>query len=327
VDAENQDYVLTSVRHEAADASVAGDGDSHYANTFACMPARVIFRPARTTPWPAVQGPQTAVVAGPAGDEIYVDKYGRVKVQFFWDRQGKMDENSSCWIRVSQSWAGKNWGAAFHPRVGQEVVVDFLEGDPDRPLITGRVYNAVQTQPYDLPGDKTRSGIKSRSSKGGGADDFNELRFEDKKGSEDVYFHAQKDFHRVVENDDDLKVGHDQTIEIKNNRTETVKEGDEKVAVEKGNREVTIDMGNDTLTIKMGNQTTKLNLGKSETEAMQSIELKVGQSSVKLDQTGVTIKGLTVSVEGQLQTSVKGMMTQIGGDAMLQQSGGVIMIG
>jgi type VI secretion system secreted protein VgrG len=257
-------------------------------------------------------------VTGPTGEEIYVDKHGRVKVHFFWDRAGPRDENSSCWVRVAQNWAGKNWGLVFHPRVGQEVVVDFLEGDPDRPLITGRVYNAVQTPPYDLPAEQTRSGLKTRSTKGGGADNSNELRFEDKKGSEDIFFHAEKDFHREVENDDDLKVGRDQTIEVKNNLTEKVKEG---------NRSVEISMGNETLTVKMGDQTTKISLGKSRTEAMQSIELKVGQSSVKLDQMGVTIKGMTVSIEGQVQTQVKGMMTTISADALLQQSGGVIMIG
>ena len=226
---------------------------------------------------PGDAGPQTAVVVGPAGEEIYVDKYGRVKVHFFWDRAGPKDENSSCWIRVSQNWAGKNWGLVFHPRIGQEVVVDFLEGDPDRPLITGRVYNAVQTPPYELPADQTQSGLKTRSSKGGGADNFNELRFEDKKDSEDIFFHAEKDFHREVENDDDLKVGHDQTIEVKNNLTEKVKQG---------NRAVEISMGNETLTVKMGDQTTKIDLGKSATEAMQSIELKVGQSSVKIGPDG-----------------------------------------
>src|SRR5262249_23092857 len=162
----------------------------------------------------------------------YTEKYGRVKVQFHWDREGKQDENSSCWIRVAENWAGKNWGMVFHPRIGQEVIVDSLEGDPDRPIITGRVYNAQQMPPYPLPANQTQSGLKTRSSKGGGADDFNELRFEDAKDKEDIYFHAQKDFHRVVEHDDDLKVGHDQTLEIKNNRTEVIKEGDEKVTLE-----------------------------------------------------------------------------------------------
>jgi type VI secretion system secreted protein VgrG len=304
----------------------AADGESHYSNVFTCMPFALPFRPLCSTPEPFVHGSHTATVVGPAGEEIFTDKYSRVKVQFHWDRQGKNDADSSCWVRVGTPWAGKQWGMIHIPRIGQEVIVDFLEGDPDQPIIVGSVYNAEQMPPYKLPDNKTQSGIKSRSSLHGGADDFNELRLEDKKGSEDIYFHAQKDFHRMVENDDDLKVGHDQTIEIKNDRTETVKEGNEKVTVEKGNRDVKISMGNDTLKISMGNQQTNIDLGKSETEAMQSIELIVGQSSVKLDQTGVTIKGMMITIEGQIQVQVKGMMTQIQGTAMLQEQGVIIMI-
>jgi type VI secretion system secreted protein VgrG len=174
--------------------------------------------------------------------------------------------------------------------------------------------------------------LKTRSSKNGTPENYNELRFEDKKSSEEIYFHAEKDFNRVVENNDTIKVGSNkaddgsQTIEIWKNRTETIKTGDKKSKVEMGNRDVQIDMGNDALTIKMGNQTTKLDLGKSETEAMQSIELKVGQSSVKVDQTGVTIKGLVIKVEGTVQTTVKGLMTQINGDAMLMTKGGITMM-
>jgi uncharacterized protein involved in type VI secretion and phage assembly len=140
---------------------------------------------------PIVQGPQTAIVVGPAGDEIYTDKYGRVKVQFHWDRYGKKDQNSSCWIRVSHPWAGQNWGMIAIPRIGQEVIVEFLEGDPDRPIITGRVYNADQMPPYALPANMTQTGIKTRSTKGGGVANFNEIRFEDKKGAEQVYIHAE----------------------------------------------------------------------------------------------------------------------------------------
>jgi type VI secretion system secreted protein VgrG len=350
---ENKGYVITAIRHTALDESyLSGPGGKQmYSNTFTCIPDSVSYRPPRRTPRPIVYGPQTAVVVGPKGEEIYTDKYGRVKVQFFWDRQGKKDENSSCWIRVAELWAGKNWGMVFHPRIGQEVMVEFLEGDPDRPIITGRVYNAEQMPPYALPANQTQSGVKSRSSKGGGADDFNELRFEDKKDSEEVYFHAQKDFNRVVENNDTLKVGSakaddgSQTIEIWKDRTETVKTGNEKVTIEQGNRDVIvkmgndthkvqmgnrdvqIDMGNDTLTIKMGNQTTKLNLGQSSTEALQSIELKVGQSSVKLDQMGVTIKGMTINIQGQIQTQVQGLMTQLSATAMMQISGAITMIG
>ena len=197
--------------------------------------------------------------------------------------------------------------------------------------------------PYALPDNKTQSGFKTDSSQG--SDGSNELRFEDLKGSEDIYFHAEKDFHRVVDNDDDLKVLNDQTIEITKNRTETVKEGDETITIGQGNRSITvkqgddthtvkmgnravvIEMGNDSLNIKMGNQTTKLDLGKSETEAMQSIELKVGQSSIKVDQMGVTIKGMMISIEGQVQTQVKGMMTMVSADVMLQAKGAITMIG
>ncbi|MCU0959988.1 MAG: type VI secretion system tip protein VgrG [Pirellulaceae bacterium] len=346
---KNKSYVITSIQHSIREpmayASGDRDVDSTYANTFTCIPDSVQFRPARITPKPVVNGIQTAVVVGPAGEEIYVDKYGRVKVQFFWDREGKKDDNSTCWIRVAQNWAGEKWGMLFHPRIGQEVVVDFLEGDPDRPLIIGSVYNAEQMPPYDLPGDKTQSGVKSRSTKQGAAANFNELRFEDKKGEEHIYFHAEKDFERIVENNDTLKVGFDkkddgnQKIEIFNNQD--VKVGtaqsadgsqtlqvwkDQTTTLKTGDRAVTIEMGNDTLNIKMGNQTTKLDLGKSSTEALQSIELKVGQSSVKVDQMGVTIKGLMLKIEGTMMTQVKGMMTQVNGDAMLTVKGGLTMI-
>src|SRR5205085_3782761 len=165
-------------------------------------------------PHQIVSGCQTAVVVGPSGEEIFTDKYGRVKVQFFWDRQGKEDDESSCWIRVSQPWAGKNWGAIWIPRIGQEVVVDFLEGDPDRPLIVGRVYNAAQTVPYDLPANSTQSGFKSRSSKEGGGANFNEIRFEDKKGSEMDTIHAEKDQTIDVEHNERHWVGHDRTKTI-----------------------------------------------------------------------------------------------------------------
>jgi len=335
-------WAIVSVRHDAHDDSQLNAGGSQgYGNEILAIPADTVFRPRRMTPKPYIHGLQTAVVTGPDGEEIFVDKYGRVKVLFFWDR----DKSNSCWIRVAQGIAGRNWGMQYLPRIGQEVVVSFLEGDPDRPLITGSVYNADNMPPYALPANKTQSGFKTRSSKSGGADNFNELRFEDEKGSEDIVFHAEKDFHREVEHDDNLKVGNDQVVEITNNRTETVKNGNETVTVKTGNRAVTVEtgndsheikqgnrdvkisMGNDSLEISMGNQTTKLSLGSSSTEAMQSITLKVGGNSITIDQTGITIKGLMVSIEGQTQTQVKGLMTQINGDAMLQLKGGITMIG
>jgi len=169
---------------------------------------------------PVIHGTQTAIVVGPPGEEIYVDKYGRVKVQFHWDREGKYDDKSSCWIRVSQNWAGKRWGAMFIPRVGQEVIVDFIEGDPDRPIITGRVYNGASMPPYDLPADKTRSAIKSYSYKGGGG--FNELRFEDKKGSEQIFIQAQKDQDIRVKNVLKEFIGRDTHLIVKHDQLNSV---------------------------------------------------------------------------------------------------------
>jgi type VI secretion system secreted protein VgrG len=341
---ENQEYVLTAVEHEAIEGSYEGNRkQTHYGNRFTCMPSKVPFRPARSTPRPVVKGLQTAVVVGPKGEEIYTDKYGRVKVQFFWDRLGKKDENSSCWIRVAENWAGKNWGMVFHPRIGQEVIVDFLEGDPDRPLITGRVYNAQQMPPYPLPANQTQSGVKTRSSKGGGADDFNELRFEDAKVKEDIYFHAEKDFHRMVENDDDLKVGHDQTLEIKHNRTEVVKEGDEKVTLEKGqrtheikkddtlkvdgSRAITVKQDH-TTTVKQGDYEITVEQAGVTIQAMNEIHLKVGQSSIVINQQGITLQGLTIKIEGQVQAEMSGIMTKVEAKGTLQLIGkGMTTIG
>jgi type VI secretion system secreted protein VgrG len=313
----NDTYLLTSVTHEAS-SNVPDDTVAGYSNSFAAIPATMPYRPTQTTVKPTVPHLQTAVVVGKQGEEIWTDKYGRVKVQFHWDREGKMDENSSCWVRVAQNWAGKRWGTTFLPWIGQEVIVDFLEGDPDQPIIIGSVYNAEQMPPYELPENKTQSGIKTRSSKGGDSTNFNEIRFEDKKGEEQILIHAEKN--------QDIEVENDETTHVKHDRTVIVETGNDLHQIKQGNREVQIDMGNDTLTIKMGNQVTTLNLGKSETEAMQSIELKVGQSSIKLDQTGVTIKGMVITVDGQIQTQVKGLITQVNADAMLQIKGGITMI-
>jgi type VI secretion system secreted protein VgrG len=357
---QNREYLILSTDYEIVSdeyesrMGFAAEARDPFACNFTAMDRRVPFRPTRITPKPLVQGPQTAVVVGAAGDEIHTDEYGRVKVHFHWDRHDESNENSSCWIRVSHPWAGKTWGTIAIPRIGQEVIVDFLEGDPDQPIITGRAYNAEQMPPYALPDNATQSGTKSRSSKGGDGTSFNELRFEDKKGQEEVYFHAEKDFNRVVENNDTLKVGFEkkgagnQTIEVYNDQNETignsqtVKIGsaqaasgsqtvevwkDQTVTVKVGNRDVTVEMGNDALKLKMGNRSVKLDLGKITEEALQSIELKVGQSSVKIDQMGVTIKGMMVKINGTVMTEVKGLMTKVEGSAMLNIGGGITMIG
>jgi len=381
-------YVLTSVQHEAhlADVGRSGAGGFHYENHFSCIPAALPFRPGRRAPRPRVQGCQTAIVVGPAGEEIFTDSYGRVKVQFNWDRDGKKDGKSSCWLRVGTPWAGKQWGMVHIPRIGNEVIVDFIDGDPDQPIITGMIYNPDSMPPYALPEHKTRSGIKTRSSTKGTADHFNEIRFEDKKGSEEIYIHAETNMNTVVENSQYLEVGvskndpgeqksvihgdqdltikkgnqtvtiekGDQTIAVvegsrtltvsqdqktivekgdrsvvvdKGNQTHTIDKGDDTTAVKMGNQTVQLDMGNQDIILKMGNRTVKLNLGKISEEAMQGIELKVGQSSVLIDQTGVTIKGMMIKVEGQISTEVKGLMTTVKADAILTAKGSLTMIG
>jgi len=250
----NQSYLLTAVRHlatEGGDYEVGSGGDEEfsYRNTFECIPFSTPFRPPRVTPQPFVQGCQTAMVVGPAGEEIYTDKYGRVKVQFHWDREGKKNENSSCWIRVSQPWAGKGYGSVAIPRIDQEVIVDFLEGDPDQPLIVGRVYNAEQMPPTGLPNAGMVSGIKSNSTPGGGG--YNEMTMDDTKGKEKVNIHAQYDMNTTVEHDDtQTVVSGNRTINVKTGtHTETIK-GDTAVTIQTGNHSLIVQTGTHTEVIK-----------------------------------------------------------------------------
>jgi type VI secretion system secreted protein VgrG len=206
-------YLLTSVEHRATQPGrwTSADQAEHYVNRFTCIPKEMQFRPQRVTPRPQLSSIQTAMVVGPEGEEIYTDEYGRVKVQFHWDREGKRDENTSCWIRVSQSHAGKSFGGIDIPRIGEEVVVSFLEGDPDRPLITGRVYHQEAMPPFSLPGEKTRSGLKSQTYKGVG---YNEMSMDDTPGKEQIRIHGQYNLDTVIE--------HDETHTIHNNRTKKV---------------------------------------------------------------------------------------------------------
>jgi len=302
-------YLLTAVNHEASSNLRIGGGEAFYSNTFTCIPGQVLYRPARITPRPVVMGPQTAVVVGRSGEEIDPDKYGRVKVQFHWDRLGKKNEKSSCWIRVAQVWAGKNWGGMYIPRIGQEVIVDFLEGDPDQPIITGRVYNADQMPPYDLPSNQTQSGIKSRSSKGGGTANFNEIRFEDKKGQEEVYVHAERNLTTVVEASESRSVG--------NSRTTTIQK-DETLTIKQGNRNETLEKGNDTLKVNLGNITIEAPAGKYSLSAKDveitgttSVKIVCGASSIEMTPATITIKSPTIEINGSALTTVKGGLVKI----------------
>ena len=208
-------------RYEARIGNGGGAGGIEtYTNDFIAIPDSVPFRPSRLTPDPVVRGPETGVVVGPKGEEVFVDEFGRIKVQFYWDRQGKNDQNSSGWIRVAQPWAGKQWGTLFIPRVGDEVLIDFLHGDLSRPIVVGSLYNGEHRPPVSLPAGQTITTIKSSSTKGGGGS--NEMRFEDKQGSEEIYLHGQRDWRTVVEHDQYEAIGNNQTVEIAGNRSETV---------------------------------------------------------------------------------------------------------
>ena len=282
-DDQNATYLVTRVAIQVrANESESGGGAADFHCSFSAIPNAQQFRPARLTPKPSVQGPQSAVVTGPAGEEIFTDKYGRVRVQFHWDRTRKGNDKSSCWVRVSHPWAGKSFGAIHIPRIGQEVIVDFLEGDPDQPIITGRVYNAAQMPPWELPANATQSGILTRSSKGGSAANANSLRFEDKKGAEQVWLHAEKNQDIEVENDETHWVGHDrtktvdhdETNHIKHDRTETV-DNNETITVH-GMRTETVDK-NETITIHQNRTETvdlneKITIGVNRTESVGANE-------------------------------------------------------
>ncbi|MBZ9983443.1 MULTISPECIES: type VI secretion system tip protein TssI/VgrG [unclassified Mesorhizobium] len=252
---QNQEYLVVSAEYRLFDPGYRAQADvesESFKVVLGVAPTALPYRPPRTTPRPIMRGPQTATVVGPSGEEIFTDKHARVKVQFHWDRVGKKDQNSSCFVRVSQSWAGSGWGFIQIPRIGQEVIVDFIEGDPDLPIITGRVYNASQMPPYGLPGNATQSGWKSDSSKGGGG--YNELMFEDKAGSELVNFQAQKDHNLLIKHDRTKLVQHDQSDRIDHDAKHSV------------GHNLDEDVGNNK-TVKIGvDQTT--NIGSNDTETV-----------------------------------------------------------
>lgn len=263
----NAKHVVRSVQHHAE--------QERYSNSFETLPPTTAFRPPRLTPRPVVAGSHTARVVGPSGEEIWTDAHGRIKVQFPWDRLGKKDEKSSCWVRVSQMWAGKGWGALFLPRIGQEVVVSYVDGDPDRPLVSGSVYNGTNPTPVALPGMSSQSTIRSNSTKGG--EGFNELRFEDKKDAEEFYLHAQKDMR----------------VEIENDLSTTVMAGNEVHAVTKGNRTVKVDTGNETHSVK---GTRALDITGNETHGNKADFTQTVTGNYELKVTG----NLVIDVTGTL---------------------------
>lgn len=328
-DSMNTSYVLTEIQHSASVGStygVGGGGKDSYSNHFTCIPATVPFRPARVTPKPFVQGPQTAVVVGKSqgqssgdggsgdGEEIWVDKYGRVIVLFPWDRKG----DCSCWVRVSQERAGEGWGSVNIPRVGQEVIVSFIEGDPDRPVITGRVYNANLMPPYPLPDNQSRTTLMTRTTPGGGADNCNELRFEDKDGAEQVFLRAEYDLDIRVKNDAREWIGNNRNLIVTNDQLESV--------------------GNDQHTQVTSNRMDKV-FGDSNVQVLGNLNEKVGQTlslqvgenlyeksgTTWAHEAGETIHlkaGMTVIIEAATQLSLK-----VGGNFIDISPAGVSIVG
>lgn len=326
-------FLIREVIHEAHDEThLTGDGTAAYTNSMVLMPGDRIWRQTMPRPRPVMAGIHNALVTGPSGEEIHCDEYGRVKLHFLWDRAGPKDDSSSCWVRVAQGVAGRWGGSWMLPRVGDEVLVAFLNGDPDRPVVIGSVFNADQKPIYALPANKTQSGIKTRSSKGGGSFNFNELRFEDKQGSEEISVQAEKDMTLLIKNDrtETIKGTRTETIEknqtatIKGNRTETL-DGKHTETV-KLDRSTTVSQGNDSLVVSMGNISAKASAGKIEMEAMQSITLVCGQSKIEITPASITIQSVTVNVTGTAMLSTKGPMAQHSADGMMTIKGGVVMI-
>jgi type VI secretion system secreted protein VgrG len=328
----NKAYLLTAVRHVATqnDYQVGGSGGGDeltYQNNFECIPFSTPFRPQRVTPQPFVQGCQTAVVVGPGGEEIYTDKYGRVKVQFHWDREGKKNENSSCWIRVSHPWAGQGWGAISIPRIGQEVIVDFLEGDPDQPIIVGRVYNAEQMPPFGMPGGAVVSGIKSNSTKGGGG--FNEISMNDTKGTELINIHAQYDQQKKVEHDERVKIGNDRTEEVVRNETITIGHDrtekvvhDEAILIQHDKSEVvnhdrSLQVDHDKTEHVVHNKSIQVGGDHSE-KVSGSMAITVGSTL-----TESVLVNYAESVGGAMELTVGGALAITAGGLMAETVGGV----
>lgn len=320
----NAEYLVIETRSTIS-ADIGTGGAMHFETEFHAQGTTHVYRSPRRTPKPFIRGPQTAFVVCKSGEEIWTDEYGRVKVQFHWDRDGQNDEKSSCWIRCAQSWASKNWGAMFIPRKGQEVIVHFLEGDPDRPIITGTVYNANSMPPYDLPGNATRSTIKSNSSKGGNG--FNEIRFEDKAGSEEFYMHAQKDMTIDVINNRAITVEQgDETKQIQQGKQTTTVQGDTSLTVQQGNHSITISTGNHSMTVSTGSASMTVTQAIT-LQSNMSITLQVASNSIVINASGITINGAMVTVTGTATAQVTAPSTMITGSAMLELTGGALMIG
>jgi len=332
---EGKGYILTRVEHAASsEASYWAEAPSEiegYHNSFRCIPDTVMFRPERRTEKPLIQSVQTAEVTGPPGEEIFTDKHGRVKVQFHWDREGQKDDKTSCWMRVSQSHAGKGWGAIDIPRIGEEVIVSFIDGDPDRPIITGRIYNAGQTPPFGLDGadnskNKVISGMKSKTYKGSG---YNEFTLDDTPGKEKITVHGQFDMATTIEHDDTQHIKNNRKIDVDGTHTETIKK-DTTIKITEGKLvhdvvaktaeyhvkgKVTEKYDNAQETTVVNNITIKSTTGEILIDAAEKITLHTGSSKIELIKDGsINITGVKLKIHGSESVDTDGdKVTTTGG--------------
>ena len=348
--AESVEYVIRSVSSSGHDHSpVAGGGASDYANRIVAFPSATTWREKFVTPRPVMAGIHSAVVIGDAGEEIHSETYGRVKVSFFWDHRKTITADNGIWVRVIQPWAGDAWGWQSLPRVGCEVAVAFFDGDPDRPVIVGGLYNADMMPVFPITGQQTKTGLRTRSTTGGSSSTFSEFSIDDNKGSELVFLHAEKDMFTEIENNGTVTVGNNETIAVKNDQsitinnnrsltvsgTETIKvDGAQTVTLKQG-RTTTINASGDSLTVDNGGISMtaaqsdiaiEANTGNITLTAMNSIKFTVGGNSIEINAEGVTINATKVSVQGQAMVQIQGPMTQVSADGMMTLKGGVMML-
>ena len=361
------DYEDDDTENASLDERLEKDDENTdvYRCEFEVIPKTNPFRAKLATHWPEISGIETAIVTGPPGEEIHTDTFGRIKVQFHWDRLGENNHNSSCWVRCMMPWTGKGWGMISVPRIGQEVVIQFEQGDPDRPICIGMLFNDNTMPAYPLPDNMTQTGIVTRSTKGGSVDTFNELIFEDRIDEEFVRLQSEKDYKETIKNNAEITIGMekmdpgDLTQTIYHTKTETIKTGDHVFTVEEGNQTVfvktdhaetvegksnveitgdyvqtisegnvnrTVSSGDESLTVSAGNYSLDTTAGKIEVTAAQSIELSVGANSILIDQSGITISGTMISIEGTTTLDAKSKTTTVKGDVLLVLKGGLTTV-
>lgn len=364
-DTAPEEWLILSVVHSAFDETFITDGGgAAYSNTFMLQPASRPYRPQRVPKKPVMPGVQSAIVVGPSGEEIHADDFGRIKVRFLWDRSTAKDDRAcEIWVRVAQPAAGKWGGTFFLPRVGDEVLVAFTDGDPDKPVVIGSLYNQeapVDAEHFKRDGANPMSGLRTRSTKAGRSDNGHVIRFNDTKSAEEFYIQSERDLNLLVKNArtetinaGDLKGDDNYTI-VHGNRNITIGEGNYNLAVKKGDLTVGVDKGNHSLTVKTGNQSVvvsqgnhavtvskgsakidvslgdmsiKCGAGAVTIEAVQGITLKCGDAVLKIDPSGVSISGVMVKIEGTASATLQSPMTTAGGSGMTNVTGAAIMIG